>query len=477
MTIKQIFLLLKLRWWLVLLLFALIVGASAAISFVLPKQYTASTSILLNVKTDAVLGTFFANAGNPGYVADQVNLIQNESVAARVVRMLGLANNPSAVEQWREATQGRGTIEGYYGDMLLSNLRVETLPASTTLVVSFTGKDPKFAAAVANAFAKAYLDQSIEIAMAPAIDAQKTFETVVDKRRSELKTAQDRLTAFQQKKGIVISSERLDLERQSLNSAELALVAAQAAEAEATSRRSGSGTELSADVQSNPVIQSLKTQLTTEETRLREASEVYGNRHPQWVQIDAKVRSLRGQLAAETARVTGAADSGVSTAKRRTAELRTLVESQKRTLLGLQSERDEAAVLLRDVDAAQKAYDAATQRRAQLAAEAQGNQAPAKVTNPASEPLAHSKPNIPKNIALAVVMGLLTGLAAAIGIEFLNRRVRSEDDMLAAEGVPVIGVMSSKPLDARQRILPAPVRHRLGGGGMAPQLTLDGSMS
>ncbi len=96
--------------------------------------------------------------------------------------------------------------------------------------------------------------------------------------------------------------------------------------------------------------------------------------------------------------------------------------------------------------------------------------------SPAVEPLTHSKPNMPKNIALATVMGLLAGMVAAIALEFINRRVRSEDDMLAAEGVPVIGVMSAKPLDARSRILPAPVRHRLGGS-MAPQLTLDGSRS
>jgi chain length determinant protein EpsF len=475
MNIKQILLLLKLRWWLVLLLFALIVGASTAVSLVLPKQYTATTTLRLDSKVDPALAAFFPNAGNPTFVADQANIIASDRVAGRVVKLLGLDNNPQAVEQWREATEGRGTLESYYGELLLTNLRVNPSPQSSTLIVSFSGKDPKFAAAVANTFSKAYLDYMIEIARQPANEALKVFDDRLRVLRTELQAAQDRLSAFQQKSGVVISNDRLNLEQQSLASAESALAAAQTAEAEANSRRSTSGTELSGDVQSSPVVQGLKTQLAAEETRLREISEIYGPRHPQWIQLDAKVKSLRSQLNSEMARVTGAAESGVQTAKMRTSELKAQVEQRKRTVLTMQSQRDEASVMLRDLDTAQKAFDAVSQRRAQLQTEILTNQAPASVLSPAVEPLMHSKPNIPKNIALGVVMGLLTGMVAAIAMEFLNRRVRSEDDMLAAEGVPVIGVISAKPLDARSRILPAPVRHRLGP--MAPQLTLDGSAS
>jgi hypothetical protein len=42
-----------------------------------------------------------------------------------------------------------------------------------------------------------------------------------------------------------------------------------------------------------------------------------------------------------------------------------------------------------------------------------------------------------------VIVGLLLGMATAIGWELADRRIRSEADMLA-EGVPVLGVMSSR---------------------------------
>jgi chain length determinant protein EpsF len=477
MNIKQILLLLKLRWWLVLALFAVIVGVTTAYSLVMPRQYTASSSLLLDVVAPNASLDIVSNLMMPGHMATQSNVIASDRVASRVVDMLGLAKNPSAVEQWRETTQGRIGLETYYGDLLLRHLTVETVPQSSMLLVSFTGKDPKFAAAVTNAFVKAYLDLSVEIALEPVRRAQETLEERLSVLRGDLRKAQDQLTAFTQKKGIVISNERLDLEQQRLNALEGSLATALAEEANQVATRAQSGGDASVEISSSPVVQGMRQQLSAAEAKLKEVDAIYGSRHPQRLQLEAQVGELRAQLNRETGRVTATSVNVSNIAKGRVKELRTLIEQQKRTLLGLRSERDEAKVMLNDVDQAQKNLQAMADIIAINANKAQSNQAPAKVLSPAIEPLDHSKPNIPKNIALAVVMGLLTGLAAAVGWEFLDRRVRSEDDMLVADGVPVIGVLSAKPLDARARILPAPVRHRQLGGGFAPQLTLDGGAS
>jgi uncharacterized protein involved in exopolysaccharide biosynthesis len=225
-------------------------------------------------------------------------------------------------------------------------------------------------------------------------------------------------------------------------------------------------------VQSSAVVSGLKTQLSTAETRLKEVSETYGSKHPVRMQLEAQVAELRSQLSREVRRVGGATATTGRIAAQRVAELRTMIEQQKRTVLSLRGERDEASGLLRDVETAQKAYETVALRRTQLANEVQAEQAAAKVLSPAIEPLEHSSPNIPKNILLAVAVGLIAGLGAAIGWEFLDRRIRSEDDMLVSDGVPVIGVLSSRPLDAKSRILPAP--NRRAAMNYAPQLSLDG---
>src|SRR5688572_21633710 len=102
MNLRQILLVLRLRWWLVLLLFAATVGAACVYSYTVPKRYAATTVILLDVKTDPLVATLAPTLAAPAYIATQTEIIRSDRLATRVVKSLGLAQNPAAVAQWRE---------------------------------------------------------------------------------------------------------------------------------------------------------------------------------------------------------------------------------------------------------------------------------------------------------------------------------------------------------------------------------------
>jgi uncharacterized protein involved in exopolysaccharide biosynthesis len=123
------------------------------------------------------------------------------------------------------------------------------------------------------------------------------------------------------------------------------------------------------------------------------------------------------------------------------AELQTLVDAQKKKLLSMRSDRDQIAVYQRDVDAAQRAYDAVIQRFGVTTLEGQNNQANTRLLSPAIEPLEPSRPKIPLGIAASILGGLAAGILAALGMELLDRRVRSPQDLIVVSGVPVIGVL------------------------------------
>ena len=273
--------------------------------------------------------------------------------------------------------------------------------------------------------------------------------------------------------GILVSAERLDMEMARLTSLETALATAIAESADTASRQRNAGTETSVDVQQSAAVQGLKSQLALAETKLMEVSTNYGSNHPVRIQLEAQVAELKQQIAREMRRVSGATSSVNRIANQRIAELRALVDAQKKAVFSMRSERDEASLMLKELENAQRAYEAVTQRRAQLANESQADQASARVLSPALEPLEHTFPNIPKNIVAAVVVGLLLGLAAALGWEMLDRRIRSEADMDAGDGIPVLGVMSSRPGRVQVRRLP-PMSPR---GPMPPRLTLEGGAS
>ena len=57
MNIRQILLILRLRWWLVLLILLLVVSGTLAFSLATTKRYLANTSIILDMKTDPLVAT------------------------------------------------------------------------------------------------------------------------------------------------------------------------------------------------------------------------------------------------------------------------------------------------------------------------------------------------------------------------------------------------------------------------------------
>jgi succinoglycan biosynthesis transport protein ExoP len=191
----------------------------------------------------------------------------------------------------------------------------------------------------------------------------------------------------------------------------------------------------------NAVIAGLRNQLLARETQLAQIGGNLGKSHPQYLSMESEIASLRKQLDAETRRITTSFSTSRSVGKDRESDLRAAIAAQKKQLLELRSERDQLAVLQRDVDAAQSAYDGVTKRFNQTSLESQITQANVSVLNPAIEPLLPSSPNVPRNMAMAVIAGILLGCGAAFLLELLDRRIRSAEDLAEMLQLPVLAVI------------------------------------
>jgi chain length determinant protein EpsF len=456
MTATQILRILWARRWVFLLIFALAGGAGMTYVLLQPKQYVAQVSLLVDVKPDPILGVMMPGMAQPAFMATQVEMIRSERVASRVVKMLGVDRSDTAVQQWREETGAKMPIEVYFAEILLNGLSVEASRGTNFITVSYTAQDPKFAAAAANAFARAFLDVSIDLRVEPARQYAGWFDEQSKVLRTNLEQAQTRLSKYQQEKGI--TDERLEQETARLNMLMGQMLAAQTEQADTRSRLQTSGGEYSPDVQNSAAVQSLKTQLATAQTRLSEISSIVGGNHPQRLALEAQIAELRQQLASEMRRVSGGTAAASRASARKLGELQALVEEQKNRVLSMRSSRDDIQVLVRDVENAQRAYEGARQRLSQLQLESQTDQANVRVMSPATEP---ADPSLRRQTKLAVLlMGLAVVLAggAALGLEVLDRRVRAPEDMFAVEGVPVLGVL--RPEGSK-----LPVYRRLALGG------------
>ena len=107
----------------------------------------------------------------------------------------------------------------------------------------------------------------------------------------------------------------------------------------------------------------------------------------------------------------------------------------------MKAKRDEAAVLLRDVEHAQRAYDGVMARLTQMSLESQITQTNASVLAPAVEPSRHSSPKLSFNLAIGALVGVLLGIAGALLRESTDRRIRTLEDVARDVGLPVLGTM------------------------------------
>ena len=143
MTLGQFFSILLARWKVALAVLLVAVGAALGYSLWVPKQYTATSTVVVDVRSpDPVAGMVLPGA--QGYLLTQLEIIRSERVAQRVVRNLKLADNPQTREQWREATGGAIDIESWLAKALLRSLDVKPSGDSQVLSVSYSSVDPKF---------------------------------------------------------------------------------------------------------------------------------------------------------------------------------------------------------------------------------------------------------------------------------------------------------------------------------------------
>ena len=443
MNFTQFLLILNARKWIILGVLLLTVAVTTAVSLWLPKEYTATTTLIIDSKSkDPFTGQLMPSQMFPGYMATQTDIIQSSQVANKVVAELKLVDSPGTREQFMEATKGKGTIEQWLSDLLLQKLSVEPSRESSIISIGFTGTDPRFAAMVANTFAKSYIDTSLDLRLAPARQTAAWFDQQITQLRENLDQAQQKLTAYQREKGLVESEERLDVETRRMADLAGQMVAAQSAAFDASSRTRDSASM--PEVISNPVVQGLKAQVSQGEGKLAELSRRVGANHPDFVRLQAEVNSYKAKLVAELSTASRGVGATAGAARQRHSELSAAFAKQKANVLALKQQREEATLLARDLENAQRIYDSALQRYGQSRMEAQSTQTDIAVLNPATPPTKASKPRVILNILLSLFLGTLLGVGTGFMVELLDRRVRSGQDIAAALEIPVLAEVSKK---------------------------------
>jgi chain length determinant protein EpsF len=427
---------LRARYRVLLLILGLTVAVTAVVSLLLPRTYVARAAMLVDNKTEQSMSS--GGDGHVrervGYMQTQVDIITSRKVALRVVDDLALTTRPEARVLLEEAFEGPDALAERLADALLKRIRIDT-SQSSVIHIEFRSASPQFAATVANAFARAYMDTALELRVGPSRQTAEWFDEQIKTLRENLEEAQARLADYQRAAGIVTAEERLDAE---------GLVAAGppsgAAGGERPLRSAGAPRE---DAQAAR-RQQLRGELQRAEARLGELALGLGDNHPAFRKQQAEVDHLREELA----RIAAPPVPSVA----RVVETRPAPVAPQNRVAELRQYRQRVAVLTREVEISQRAYETALQRALDKKVESRASLTNLSVLAPATAPFRPARPRLLVNLALSGVIGTLLGLGAIYLMERFDRRVRSAVDLVNEWNIPLLVELRAAPADAGRRL-------------------------
>jgi chain length determinant protein EpsF len=453
MTFNQVLTVLRARRTIAVRTFGGVIVAVVLITLIWPSQYTAKTTVVVDNRSDP--STTDANGAGgggqtlPSYVNTQADIIDSVRVGQRAVKQVKLDESAWARRRFSDkpGQDVSAQVADYLVDRKLTVAPLHDSPTHGSNVIEIDVKwyDPVTAAALANAVAQAAIDTNIELKVSAAKQYASWFEQRATALRADLQTKQKRLSDFQTAHGLVATDEKLDVENARLQelSTDLVTIETQRQDAQSRQRQVGADNESLPEVLQSPVIQSLKAALAAAEAKKQDVEARVGKNHPDYVAVDTEIANLQRRITQESASIAASLGATTQASLRREHDIQVALEEQKKRVLDLKHQHDEATVLESDVTAAQRDLDAVTLRLAQSNLEGftqQTNVVQLAMADPPNKP---SSPNLLLNLVLAIFLGGMAAVGVAFFSELRDPRVREEDEMAALLGVPLLGAIRS----------------------------------
>jgi polysaccharide biosynthesis transport protein len=385
-------------------LFCLAGGVVAIL--IVPPRWKAESHVYLNLlKADPVTGEYMGTAAR-AYVATQIKLMSDYSVAGLAVDKLGWLSDPDLIAQYQRRPQSdTRDFRRWLAQRIMDGTRADLLDGSNILDISYTGQSPEGAKAIVAAVTQAYLDTTLTFRRSEANKNADWYGLQSDKAKQSLLAAQAAVATYERENGIVMRDDKTDVD-----SARLAALASQN------------------DVAAVGGISGLDAQIAEVDSAIKQASETLGPNHPQLVALREKRASLMA-LAAQA----GSPQVGGGMSAR--------VAAAKEAVIGNRDKLARLTVLQSEVDIRKDQYDKTLAREADFRQQAAVVDPGVSALGTAFVPDQPSFPNKPLIIGGSLGLGLVFGLLIALLVELLDRRVRSPEDLSAALGLPVLAVL------------------------------------
>lgn len=457
----QLWLVFRRRMWLFLAVVGTVLALVAAFTLSRPELYSASASVLIELRQPEVLESdpvAPAMAGETNVIDTEVEILSSRRLAGRVAEALKLETWPqfAGARAERQASDAPGTHP--LAGEVLSRMDIRRSGLTYLIDITAQAESPELAAALANEYARQYLAQQQEMKSSTSQGAQEFLQTRLVELRRNASQADAALQSYMIRNGLMsaegatMAEQEVSVLNQEISAARAALAEKQGQLAAAQNRvgRGGGGAEVPAALQSGTVVQlrSREAELTGEVARLESR---FGDQHPELRRARGELVDIRSQIQQQIDRVMSSLESDVQAARSRLASLEASQSRARGSLVSNSSAQAGFLQLERDAKAARQIYDTFLARSQEVEAQVGLIRPDASIETLARIPLFPSSPSYPLAATAGLTLALILGLIAIAGAEYLDARIRTRADVEQRLGLAYLGAVPELSSTTNQR--------------------------
>ena len=442
------------------------VGVALLLALTTPSSYRATAVLDIGNERTAGMDLGLADSQKPAepdpdFQATQIRLIGSLDVAQRVVAKLDLAANPAFSGRSRSLSSKpsapKSAVElqkhlTWLARRVQRELQISPVRGTDLVEVSAVASSPRVAADVANATADAYIEWKVD-SMYRAMNQISTFlGTQIAQLKRDVDAQQEKLNAFGKANDIVSADPQANSGLQNFEALNRDYEGAVADRVAKEARLHGLQSASAATVAADPTAAAVLAPLQSEQARLeREYGEKLNLFKPEWpamVALKAQIEKGRQHLQSATeqaaGRVRASAENDYQTARRREANLAGALKNQRSATMEGNSNAVAYNNLRGEIDTKKALLDTLLRRQAEtevLARQKGARESNVRVVDRAQAPESRFRPSYRVNGMLGLFAGLGFGLLVAFFLEYMDRSLRSAEQVQSEIGLPTLGTI------------------------------------
>jgi succinoglycan biosynthesis transport protein ExoP len=442
-----------------LIALSVIVAVAFAVVVTLLSKPLYMATVLLNVERDqrSALDLGQSPGWSPPeaeFLPTQRDLMASREVAERVVKRLRLLDNPEFNPSATPVAATKAPAARDYGgaaSMVQSSVATRQRRGTNLIELSVVSRSPKLAADIANAVAESYIEWNIEAKYLVVGQASKFLTAQIEQLKGEIQAKENELQAYGRQKDIVSTDPNSNATMQKLSSFNRDYAEAVADRVAKDARYRELQTARPEAIADN-LSSGLVSQLRNEQARMeRDYAEKLNLYKPTWpamqqarAEIEKGKQHLDSVIEETVAKARANARTDYMTALRREQSLKAVLEGQTSEAMTLNSNAVEYNNLKTEVETKRALMDTLLKRQAEtevtsrLSGERVSN---VRIVDRALVPGGPFKPSMKKNVFVGTVLGAGFGLVLAFCLHYLDRSLRSLEQVERILQVPALGLI------------------------------------